>query len=90
MRASRKRTLRNERNAFFALLGFALALLLMPLPYIDVAASSDAPLFERIDRNQDGYLDRAEARRVRRLAAAFDRIDRDQDARVDRVEFARW
>lgn len=90
MRASRKRILRNERNAFFALLGFSLALLVMPLPYLQVAASSDTARFERIDRNGDGFLDRAEARRVRRLAGDFDRIDRDRDARLDRVEFARW
>jgi hypothetical protein len=42
MQASRKSTLRNERNAFFALLGFAIAALVLPLPYLTVAASPKA------------------------------------------------
>lgn len=90
MRANRKQFLRNERNACFALLGFSIAMLALPLPYMHVTASPEAPLFERLDRNRDGYLDRSEARQVRRLDADFDRVDLDRDARLDRVEFARW
>jgi hypothetical protein len=61
MRASRKSTLRNERNAFFALLGFAIAALVLPLPYLSVTASPKAaPVFDLVDRNRDGRLDRVE------------------------------
>jgi hypothetical protein len=61
MQVSRKSTLRNERNAFFALLGFAIAALVLPLPYLSVAASTKAtPVFDLVDRNHDGRLGRVE------------------------------
>jgi hypothetical protein len=91
MRACRKSRIRHERNAFFALLGFSLAVLLLPLPYITVTASPKAtPVFELVDRNRDGYIDRREADVVPGLAADFDKMDRNADGRLDRVEFARW
>jgi len=103
MPATRK--IRNERNAFFALLGFSLAALLLPLPYMKVTASpgmkvsassgasagsSVVPVFELVDRNRDGYVDRKEARAVPGLAESFDSVDSNHDGRLDRVEFARW
>jgi hypothetical protein len=91
MRASRKSRIRNERNAFFALLGFSIAALVMPLPYMTVTASPKAtPVFELVDRNRDGYIDRKEADVVPGLVASFDKMDRNADGRLDRVEFARW
>ena len=91
MRASRKSRIRRERNAFFALLGFALAALLLPLPYMTVKASPNAtPIFDLVDRNRDGYLDRKEAAVVPGLVASFDKMDRNGDGRIDRVEYARW
>jgi EF hand domain-containing protein len=91
MRVSRKSRLRNERNAFFALLGFALAAMLLPLPYVAVTASPGAtPVFELVDRNRDGYIDRKEAEAAPGLLANFDKMDRNGDGRLDRVEFARW
>ena len=91
MRASRKSRIRNERNALFALLGFSLAALLLPLPYMTVTASPKAtPVFELVDRNRDGYIDRREADVVPGLLADFDKMDRNADGRLDRVEFARW
>jgi hypothetical protein len=91
MRASRKSRIRNERNAFFALLGFSIAALVMPLPYMTVTASPKAtPVFELVDRNRDGYIDRREADVVPGLVASFDKMDRNADGRLDRVEFARW
>jgi EF hand domain-containing protein len=91
MRASRKSRIRNERNAFFALLGFSIAALVMPLPYMTVTASPKAtPVFELVDRNRDGYIDRKEAEVVPGLVASFDKMDRNADGRLDRVEFARW
>ena len=91
MQASRKSTRRNERNAFFALLGFAIAALILPLPYLSVIASPKAtPVFDVVDRNHDGYLDGKEARQVAGLPAEFEKRDRNRDGRLDRVEFARW
>jgi hypothetical protein len=91
------RKIRNERNAFFALLGFSLAALLLPLPYMKVTASPGAsagssvvPVFDLVDRNRDGYIDRKEARAVPGLAESFDSMDSNRDGRLDRVEFARW
>jgi hypothetical protein len=91
MQASRKSTLRHQRNAFFALLGFAVAALVLPLPYLTVTASPKAtPVFDLVDRNRDGYLDGKEVRQVAGLPAEFEKIDRNRDGRLDRVEFARW
>lgn len=87
MRVSRKSNLRNERNALFALLGFAVVALVMPLPYMKATATGNAaaqPLtFERLDRNKDGYLDRSEAP----IGAM---PDLNGDGRIDRLEFGRW
>jgi hypothetical protein len=89
MKVARK--IRNERNAFFALLGFLLAALLLPLPYMSVTASPRAvPVFDLVDRNRDGYVDRKEAQAVPGLSESFDRMDSNRDGRLDRVEFARW
>ena len=96
MRVSRKSRIRHQRNVFFALLGLALVALLLPLPYMSVKAASNttsanaAPVFDLVDRNHDGYIDRREAAAVTGLAAGFDRMDRDGDGRLNRVEYARW
>ena len=96
MRASRKSRIRRERNAFFALLGLALIALVLPLPYMTVTAASNAtsanaiPIFDLVDGNRDGYIDRREASAVPGLVASFDKMDRDGDGRLDRVEYARW
>jgi hypothetical protein len=82
---------RKERNVFSAVLGFSLAALLLPLPYMTVTASTEAtPVFELVDRNRDGYVDRKEAAAVPGLAASFESMDRNGDGRLDRVEYARW
>jgi hypothetical protein len=95
MPATRK--IRNQRNAFFGLLGFSLAALLLPLPYLNVAASTAAsagssavPVFDLVDRNRDGYIDRKEAQAVPGLPESFNSMDRNGDGRLDRLEFARW
>jgi hypothetical protein len=92
MRVSRHSRNRNERNAFFALLGFALAAALMPLPYMSVVTASPAaaPAFDAVDRNRDESIDLREAKAVRGLREGFDAMDRNGDGRLDRVEFARW
>jgi Ca2+-binding EF-hand superfamily protein len=48
------------------------------------------PVFDLVDRNRDGYIDRKEARAVPGLAESFDSMDSNRDGRLDRVEFARW
>jgi hypothetical protein len=91
MRVSRKSRIRRERNAFFVLLGFALAALLLPLPYMSAKAAPNAvPLFDLVDHNRDGYIDRKEAAAVPGLVTSFDQMDRDGNGRLDRVEYARW
>jgi hypothetical protein len=91
MRVLRKSRVRTERNVFFALLGFSLVVLLLPLPYMAVTASPrTTPVFDLVDRNRDGYVDRKEAEAVPGLLARFDKMDRNADGRLDRVEFARW
>ena len=41
---------------------------------------------ELLDKNQDGYVSRAEAAGVPTLAKVFDKFDRNRDGRLDRVE----
>jgi hypothetical protein len=48
-----------------------------------------APTFERLDRNRDGYVDRAEALALPELDRVFNEADRRSDGRLDKVEFAR-
>jgi Ca2+-binding EF-hand superfamily protein len=47
------------------------------------------PTFERLDRNHDGYVDRAEALALPELDVVFNEADRRSDGRLDKVEFAR-
>ena len=49
--------------------------------------STDAPDFERADRNKDGIVDKSEAGVVPGLSANFERADRNKDGRLDRQEF---
>ena len=79
------------RNAFFVFLGFSIAMLLLPLPYLTAkAAPSVTPVFALVDRNRDGWVDADEAKAVPGLAEHFEELDRNGDGRLDRVEFARW
>jgi EF hand len=49
--------------------------------------STDAPDFDRADRNKDGIVDKNEAGVVPGLSANFERADRNKDGRLDREEF---
>jgi|SRR5262245_31239580 len=53
------------------------------------AATTDAPDFDQLDRNKDGFIDKSEAGAVPGLSANFERADRSGDGKLDREEFAR-
>ena len=63
----------------------------MPLATLSAARQSAAtPVFDLVDRNRDGFVDRREAAAVPGLAERFERMDANRDGKLDRVEFARW
>jgi Ca2+-binding EF-hand superfamily protein len=85
--------LRSDRIAFTLFVSALLLALLAALPFAVVRASSPVaatPVFDLVDRNRDGYVDRKEAEAVPGLSADFDKMDINRDGRLDRVEFARW
>ena len=92
--------LRQERTVFLLYLGAVFVSLMSALPIVTASlgtqrfavAQPDAPrefTFEELDRNRDGYVDRAEAGAQPGLNAVFDRADRHPDGRLDKVEFAK-
>ena len=63
----------------------------MPLATLSAATRMPVtPVFELVDRNKDGFVDRAEAKAVPGLAERFEAVDTNGDGKLDRVEFARW
>jgi hypothetical protein len=58
-------------------------------PPAAAGASTDAPDFERADRNKDGIVDKSEAGVVPGLSANFERADGNKDGKLDREEYAR-
>jgi len=92
--------LRHERTNFLLLVGAVYMALMCGLPLVTAMLSmqrahlaqtpvSQAPTFERLDRNRDGYVDRAEALALPELDRVFNEADRRSDGRLDKVEFAR-
>lgn len=92
--------LRHERTNFLLLLGAVYMALMCALPiatarlsmqraHLAQAPLPQPPTFERLDRNRDGYVDRAEALALPELDAVFNEADRRSDGRLDKVEFAR-
>jgi Ca2+-binding EF-hand superfamily protein len=57
------------------------------LPALTFAAEPAASLFERLDRNKDGYLSREELASRDALTRNWIAIDRDRDGRISRSEF---
>jgi len=57
------------------------------LPALTFAAEPEASLFERLDRNKDGYLSRDELASREALTRNWIAIDRDRDGRISRSEF---
>jgi len=91
--------LRQERTVFLLFLGAVFVSLMSALPiltarlptvrYAQAQPSVSAPVtFEQLDRNRDGYVDRAEAAALPGLESVFGRADRRPDGRLDKVEYA--
>src|SRR5688500_17695725 len=53
------------------------------------ASQNDQPDFARVDRNQDGFVDKSEAGVVPGMSANFERADRNRDGKLDEAEFAK-
>jgi hypothetical protein len=92
--------LRHERINFLLYLGVVYMALMCALPLVTAslamkraqmtqAALPQPPTFERLDRNHDGYVDRAEALALPELDAVFNEADRRSDGRLDKVEFGK-
>lgn len=87
-------------GALFVSLMSALPILTATLPaarFVQTQAASTAAsatdasgpvTFEQLDRNHDGYVDRAEAAALPGLERVFNRADRRPDGRLDKVEYA--
>ena len=58
-----------------------------PRPSFARDASASRALFDRLDKNRDGYLTGAELTSQEALATNWIAIDRDTDGRVSRAEF---
>lgn len=69
------------------MLRFALAALVL-LALVRPAAADTEALLERMDVNQDGFVDDVEL--LRRVIFVFSRMDQDRDKMVSRQEYADW
>jgi hyperosmotically inducible protein len=49
----------------------------------------DSPLFRKLDADRDGFVSRAEAKRIKGFDAAFVEGDENRDGRLSRDEFVR-
>ena len=95
--------LRQERNVFllflaavFVSLMSALPIVTAMLPTVRYAQAEQRPAvrtsvvtFESLDRNRDGYVDRAEALALPGLDRVFNEADRRPDGRLDKVVYAK-
>jgi hypothetical protein len=75
----------------FEWLVLAVALLLCPqISWGQAGAGASAPsasLFDRLDRNKDGYLSREELTSAEAKSRNWIAVDRDRDGRISRAEF---
>jgi len=58
-----------------------------PRPSFRRDASASQALFDRLDKNKDGYLTGAELNSQEALTSNWIAIDRDADGRISRAEF---
>ena len=59
----------------------------VPLASAAAGGSAAASLFERLDRNRDGYLTAAELASDEAKSLNWIAVDRDRDGRISRAEF---
>lgn len=94
----RQERLRAERSAFLLFLGAVCVSLTTALPLVTAsiptsrivpAQQASLPTFEQLDRNHDGFIDRAESAALPALWSIFEQADRRHDGRLDKVEFAK-
>ncbi|ALS99442.1 EF-hand domain-containing protein [Lacimicrobium alkaliphilum] len=65
-----------------------LALIMFLLPSsLALAAGNAGEIFDTLDRNGDGYLNKPEAAPEGPLSASFDKHDKDGDGRISKSEF---
>jgi len=57
------------------------------LPAFTFGAEPEISLFERLDRNKDGYLSAEELASAEALSRNWIAVDRDRDGRISRSEF---
>jgi hypothetical protein len=91
--------LRQERTVFLLFLAAVFVSLMSALPiitatlptvrYAQAEHKSGLVTFEQLDRNHDGYVDRAEALALPQLDRVFNEADRRPDGRLDKVEYAK-
>ena len=91
--------LRQERTVFLLFLAAVFVSLMSALPivtatlptvrYAQAEQRSTVVTFESLDRNRDGYVDRAEALALPGLDRVFNEADRRPDGRLDKVEYAK-
>ena len=58
-----------------------------PRPGFARDASASQALFDRLDKNRDGYLTGTELTSAQALGANWIAVDRDTDGRISRAEF---
>jgi hypothetical protein len=59
-----------------------------PRPNFRRDASASQVLFERLDKNRDGYLTGSELTSTEALSSNWIAVDRDTDGRISRSEFS--
>lgn len=64
-----------------------LAVAVLALPGFSFGAEPDLSLFERLDRNKDGYLSTEELASDEARSRNWIAVDRDRDGRISRSEF---
>jgi len=65
-----------------------LAAALLLLPGFSWGAEPEASLFERLDKNKDGYLSKDELAAQEAKNGNWIAVDRDRDGRISRAEFS--
>jgi hypothetical protein len=61
-----------------------------PAPAVAPGASSGSAAIERVDRNRDGKITKAEAKSDNELARQFGALDTNNSGELDSAEFARF